>query len=68
MLNLVTNPKDFRERVENLVNMYGMTYMEAVVHCCQTMGIEVDTAAKLLDKTAKEIIRAEATKLNMLRK
>lgn len=68
MLSVITTQKEFREKIERLVKNEGMTYLDAVVHCCETMAIEFDTAAKLLNKQEKETIKAEATKLHLMKK
>lgn len=60
----------FVEDVERLVTAKRMSYLDAVLHWCQSNGFEPDYGASLVKKSAKlkRAVRAEAEKLNCLRK
>ena len=45
-----------------------MNYIDAVVHFCEKKDIEIETVAKLIGPTLKEKIKAEALKLNYIKK
>ena len=45
-----------------------MNYIDAVVHFCEKRDIEIETVAKLIGPTLKEKIKAEALKLNYIKK
>lgn len=45
-----------------------MNYIDAVVHFCENKDIEIETVAKLIGPTLKEKIKAEALKLNYIKR
>jgi hypothetical protein len=45
-----------------------MNYIDAVVYFCENKDIEIESVAKLIGPTLKEKIRAEALKLNYIKK
>jgi len=45
-----------------------MNYIDAVVHFCENKDIEIESVAKLIGPTLKEKIKAEALKLNYIKK
>jgi hypothetical protein len=45
--------KDFQQEIERLVTDKKLTFMEAVLHYCETTGMEVETAGSLIKSSAK---------------
>jgi hypothetical protein len=60
----------FSMTIETLVkdSNKSMNYIDAVVHFCEKRDIEIETVAKLIGPTLKEKIKAEALKLNYIKK
>ena len=56
----------FSLEIEHLVKDTDMTYMDAIVWAAAAKELEVETAAKLLNKNIKNKLEAEARDLNFL--
>jgi hypothetical protein len=56
----------FSLEVENLVKDSDMSYMDAIVWTAATKELEVEAAAKMLNKNIKNKLEAEARDLNFL--
>ena len=56
----------FSLEIEHLVKDSDMTYMDAIVWAAASKELEVETAAKLLNKNIKSKLEAEARDLNFL--
>jgi hypothetical protein len=62
------NSKEFTNIINNIVKeKKPITYMEAVVHYCETNNIEIETTTRLISKSLKEKIKAEALNANLLK-
>jgi hypothetical protein len=59
---------DFSMKIEELVWMKDISYMDAVVLYCEETGFEVEIAAKLISGALKSKIKLEAESLNFLPK
>jgi hypothetical protein len=59
---------DFSMKIEELVWMKDISYMEAVVLYCEQTDFEVELAAKLISGALKSKIKIEAQELNFLPK
>jgi hypothetical protein len=59
---------DFSLRIEELVWMKDISYMEAIVMYCEETGFEVELAAKLISGALKSKIKIEAQELHFLPK
>jgi hypothetical protein len=59
---------DFSLRIEELVWMKDISYMEAIVMYCEETGFEVELAAKLISGALKSKIKIEAQELHYLPK
>jgi hypothetical protein len=59
---------DFSMKIEELVWMKDISYMEAVVLHCEQTDFEVELAAKLISGALKSKIKIEAQELNFLPK
>jgi hypothetical protein len=62
------NKKYFSKRVENLVTDKPMPYMDAIIMCSVALGLEIEIAAKLVNKNIKEKLEAEAQDLNLMQR
>lgn len=56
----------FQDAVEEIVEEYDCSYMEAVERCCDNMGIDIESVSSLISPTLKNLIRGEAVELNLL--
>jgi len=56
----------FSLEIEHLVKDTDMSYMDAIVWAAAAKQLEVETAAKLLNKNIKNKLEAEARDLNFL--
>lgn len=59
---------DFSMKIEDLVWMKDITYMEAIILYCEETGFEIEVAAKMISGTLKSKIKSEAEGLNFLPK
>ena len=68
MKTLYSNRKAFSRKVERTfyANIGNMRFMDAVISCAESQGIEPEQAAKLLNEKALSRIENEATKYNLL--
>ena len=66
--NTVHTPKTFSLEIEKIAFHKRCTHLEAVSIYCEKIGIEPVTTAKLLTKSLKEKIEANARELNYLPK
>ena len=60
----------FSMTIENIVKDSNRTinYIDAIVDYCESRDIEVETVVKLIAPSLKEKIKAEATRLNYIKK
>lgn len=60
----------FSMTIENIVKDSKRTinYIDAIVDYCETKDIEIETVVKLIAPSLKEKIKAEATRLNYIKK
>ena len=60
----------FSMTIENIVkdSNKSSSYIDAIVDFCESKDIEVDSVTKLIAPTLKEKIKAEAIKLNFIKK
>lgn len=56
---------DFSKEVEDKVKKDKITFIEAILECCEKHGIEPESSAKLLSKPIKERIEMEAIEFNL---
>ena len=59
--------KAFSMKIEKLVVEKKIPYMDAIVHYCDNSGMEIETAAKLINTKIKQSIASEASDLNMMK-
>jgi hypothetical protein len=58
----------FSAEVETLVNSDSMSYIDAIIHYCDSNEIELETVPKLISKPLKEKLKHEAQQLNYMKK
>ena len=58
--------KTFSINIENLAKEKNITHMEAVLDYCQRNNLEPDTVGRLISKSLKDKIEANARELNFL--
>ena len=62
-------PSRFAQEIESLVQKNeDMSYIDAIIHFCETNNIDVESVPKLISKPLKEKIKYEAMELNFLKK
>lgn len=66
----VLSAGDFMTEIEKIVASKKITYMDAVLHFCETTGLEVESAASIIKSSAKlkARIQEDAENLNYLPK
>lgn len=50
---LLKTPTDFMLEVDKIAEDNRLTYIDAVLYCCEKNGIEIETAAALIKGSAK---------------
>ncbi len=66
-LEFLTKSK-FSKYVERAVQEHRLSYMDAVMHCCEENKIELEDAKKYVSTVIKSKLEAEAMSLNFLEK
>lgn len=66
-LEFLTKTK-FSKLVESTVQEHRLSYMDAILHCCEENKIEVEDAKKYVSTVIKSKLEAEAMSLNFLEK
>jgi hypothetical protein len=66
-LNILTQKK-FVTDIDKLVVDKKLTYMDAIVHYCESNEVEIETAANLISPKMKCSIEMEAMDLNIIPK
>ena len=62
------NTQTFSAEIENIVRKgRNVSYMDAIVHYCESNNIEIETGAKLVNTIIKKKLEAEASELNCLK-
>jgi hypothetical protein len=59
---------EFSEMISKLASTLGTTHMDAIVHHCESTGMEIDVASSLISLALKAKIREEAEDLNLMKK
>ncbi len=66
-LEFLTKSK-FSKLVESAVQQHRLSYMDAVLYCCEENKIELEDAKKYVSTVIKSKLEAEAMSLNFLEK
>ena len=62
------NSKEFTQKILDIVkDKKPITHIEAIIHYCESNNIEVETTTRLISKSLKEKIKAEAVNLKLLK-
>ena len=62
------NSKEFSLIIEGIVrDKKPITYLDAIIHYCETNEIEVETASRMITKSLKEKIKSEAAQVCLLK-
>lgn len=56
----------FNLDIEEIVLEKSLNYIEAIVYYCEANDIEVEVAAKMINRNTKEKLQANANTLNLL--
>ena len=56
----------FTKLVESVVKKHRSSYMDAVIHVCEDVDLELEDVRKFISPTVKEKLEAEAMRLNFL--
>lgn len=64
-LKLLTK-QEFALEIESRVRKFSMGYLEAIMHYCDSVGIEADEVSKLVVGSLKEKLEAEAMRNNLI--
>lgn len=59
---------DFSMKIEDLVWMKDISYMDAIILYCEETGFELELVSKMISGTLKSKIKIEAEQLNFLPK
>ena len=59
--------KEFSLKIESIVREKRMPYMDAILHFCKEKDVDPSTVGRLVSKSLKEKIKAEALELRMLK-
>lgn len=60
--------KNFSLVIEQMALNLKCTKMDAIIHYCQEMGMEIEVASTLISNNLKAKIKDEAEEANMLKK
>lgn len=56
----------FAKLIEDTVLSHKSSYMDAVIHVCESYNVEIEEVRKFISPIIKDKIEAEAMKLNFL--
>jgi hypothetical protein len=57
----------FTKAILTLMEEKRLSAIEAIVHYAEREGVEIETVSRLVDKTMKERLESEASKLRLLK-
>lgn len=60
--------KKFSKMIENQVRSSELSYMDSIIHLCETNSMELEDIKKFLSNTIIEHLESEAMQLNFLEK
>lgn len=59
--------QEFAQKIDKLVKKEKLTYLEAIIHYCNTTELELDVAISLINKNLKVKMEAEAMRNGLLK-
>jgi len=66
-LVIMTTDK-FVSLLDRIVVEKGMSYLDAIMHVCDTSGLEIEMVPRLITPRIKKILTSEANGLNLLKR
>lgn len=60
--------EDFSFKIMSLARENRLDYIDAILHYCESSGLEIEVAAKLITPSVKQQIESEALKFNLIEK
>ena len=63
----IKTQSEFSEEIIKIVDDTDLNYIEAIVQYCEDHGIEIESAAKLVNKDLKSKLKQNANTLNCLK-
>jgi hypothetical protein len=66
-LSIMSQDK-FISTIERIVIEKNMSYLDAIMHVCESVGIEVEMVPRLITPRIKKILTSEANELNLLKR
>tara|TARA_B100001996_G_scaffold347014_1_gene304266 strand:+ start:161 stop:421 length:261 start_codon:yes stop_codon:yes gene_type:complete len=66
--NKFLTPSKFAIEIEKIVAKEDLNYIDAILHYCESNGLEVDSITKLISKPLKERLKWDAIRLNFMKK
>ena len=58
----------FSKAIDNIVIEKSIPYLDAICHFCERNGVEIESAAKLVNKKIKQKLMEEAQAIHLVRK
>jgi hypothetical protein len=62
------SPNEFSLYIEEKVIKESIGYMDAIIHYCAEIDIDIESISKLINQSLKDKIRVEAEEFNYLKK
>ena len=66
-LTIMTQER-FISTIERTVAEKNISYLDAIMHVCESVGIEVEMVPRLITPRIKKILTSEANELNLLKR
>lgn len=63
----IIDKKSFSQLVEDFIHDRPMPYIDAIVMCADKHGMEVEMAARLVNKNIRDKVEYEAQSLNLVK-
>ena len=64
----VMTPDRFAKVLDRTVNEKNLTYLDAIMHVCESTGLEIELVPRLMTPRIKKILTSEANSLNLLKR
>lgn len=61
-------PQEFTVKIESIRSKHSMSYVDAIVHYCEEIDIEVESVVSMIDVTLKAKVELEASAVNCVPK
>jgi len=64
----IMSQERFISTIERTVAEKNISYLDAIMHVCESVGIEVEMVPRLITPRIKKILTSEANELNLLKR